>query len=79
MKLTYWIAERLDDGRAYSIRATRKEEVVTNLAAAGAEWDGSVFSIGEGYVSYAPIKKVTVIYRNAFDLVCQTLGEGGLE
>lgn len=66
MKLTYWIAECLDDSHAYNIRAKTRKAVVAELA----EKEGE---IREGY---GPPKKVTVEYQDAFDLMDQCMNEG---
>jgi hypothetical protein len=64
MKLTYWVAESIDN-RAYSIRTrTRREAVAIR---------------NERPDRYGPVFKVLVEYRDALDLVQQALGEGGIE
>jgi hypothetical protein len=65
MKLTYWYAERLDDSNVYSVRARTRREAKAHIA----EYD---------HADYGPIVKVTVEYDNAFDLMAQCTGEGGL-
>ena len=65
MKLTYWMAECLNDSAAYSIRRKTKRAVVEALRT-------------EVYAgNYGKPKKVTVEYVDAFDLLGQCLGEGG--
>ncbi len=68
MKLVYWIAESYENS-AYSIRGKRRRDVVDEL-------------IAQGFIpnsdSHGPIHKVTVEYDNAFDLLQQCLGEGGI-
>ena len=64
MKLTYWIAECLNDSSAYNIRCTTKREVKERLAD---HYDPD---------GYGPVRKVTVEYNNAFDLMQVCLGEG---
>ena len=64
MKLTYWIAECLDDSHVYNIRARTRREVVAALAS----YD---------VASYGPPKKVTFEYRDGFDLMNECLREGG--
>lgn len=65
MKLTYWVAESIPNGPAYSIRTrTRREAVALSSQRPG---------------HYGPVFKVVVEYRDALDLVDQALGEGGIE
>lgn len=65
MKLTYWVAPRLNDSDAYSVRATTKKEAQQLLDAHDCPED------------YGPLKKVTVEYSNGFDLLKQCLSESG--
>jgi hypothetical protein len=65
MKLTYWMAECLNDSSAYNLRAKTKREVVAML---DEHWDRS---------SYGPPRKVTVEYADGFDLMAECLSEGG--
>ena len=66
MKLTYWCCACLDDHYVYSIRAkTRKEALRRKL-----EED-------EGGESYGEPTKVTVEYRDGFELLSLCLEEGG--
>jgi hypothetical protein len=62
MKLTYWIAECLDDSRHYTVKAKTKKEVEAMLA----ERDRS---------NFGPVKKVTVEYSDGFDLMAKCSGE----
>lgn len=74
-KLTYWVAPALRDRRAYSIRERTKK-------ACTAERDKRIASdLAEGMSprDYGEPEKVVVEYRDAFDLVCQALGDGGIE
>ncbi len=66
MRLTYWVAKCLNDSPVYSIRRKTKKAVVEALDSGN--WDAS---------NYEKPKKVTVEYRDAFDLLGQCLGEGG--
>lgn len=66
MKLTYWIADCLDDSKAYSIRAKTRKEVNANCAAWGA-------------ARFAEPRKIEIQYTDALDLARQLLGEGGAE
>lgn len=68
MRLTYWVADALDDSRAYSIRArtrTRCRELVLEQ--------------GQYAEGYGIPRKVVVEYKDAFQLVTLALGEGGIE
>ncbi len=71
MKLTYWIAESLNDHKCYGIRGKTKKDVQERLD----EWDKDA-----GYTSvteaFGPVKKVTVEYRDGFDLMMQCMIEG---
>lgn len=66
MTLTYWVAQCKNDSEAYNIRRKTKKEVVEAVAA---DWSPS---------SYTKPKKVTVVYKDAFELLCDCLGEGGI-
>ena len=68
MKLTYWIAECQNDSPVYSVRTRTRRECYAKLRQRwGDEWP----------TNYAPPKKVTVEYDNAFNLMEQCLsGEG---
>lgn len=65
MKLTYWYAARRDDSNCYSIRAKTKKEAVAERERRGEE-------------DYGEVKKIEVYYTDAFDLLTQCLGEGGI-
>lgn len=65
MKLTYWVSECLYDNRAYSIRHKTKR---------GAMIEREMVDNDE----YGPVKKVTVEYKDAFDLLCQCVDEGSM-
>lgn len=64
MKVTYWYSRCLDDSDAYSIRVRTKREAVARVQEAGG--------------GYGPVMKVTVEYRDGFDLLQRCLGEGRL-
>ncbi len=63
MKLTYWLAECLNDSTAYNIRR-KTRRAVTNILA---DHDRS---------RYGPVRKVAVEYSDGFDLLNQCMGEG---
>lgn len=65
MKLIYWIAKQ-DDFPCYDIRERTKKAAQAAVEQAHGR-------------DYAPVHKVTVEYRDAFDLVTQALDEGGIE
>ena len=62
MKLTYWVAECLNDSSCYSIRRKTKREVKEAVA--------------EYRKGYGPPHKIVVEYTDAFDLLTQCLSEG---
>lgn len=66
MKLTYWIAEIKNDSPAYNLRGKTRKAVQAELD--GGNHDPSNFE--------AP-RKVTVEYRDGFDLLTECLSEGG--
>ena len=66
MKLSYWVAECLNDSKCYSLRAKTKKEVVALLASGN--WRRS---------DYGPVKRVEFEYRDAFDLMENCLMESG--
>jgi len=66
MKLTYWVADCLNDSKCYNLRAMTRKEIQSKRA----EYD-------EG--SFGPPRKIEVHYDNALDLVAQCLGEGNIE
>jgi hypothetical protein len=70
MKLIYWVAERLNDSTVYSIRGRRRRDVIDELREAGFDPKSSD--------AYGTPHKVEVEYDNAFDLLQQCLGEGGI-
>jgi hypothetical protein len=57
MKLSYWVANRLDDSRVYSIRTKTKKEALAALEESGIPR------------SFGPVHRVTVEYYDAFDLM----------
>jgi hypothetical protein len=69
MKLTYWCSENLSDHRCYNLRAKTKKELVRKLQEEY-DWDKD---------NYSEPFKVTVVYKNAFDLMEQCNSEGGIE
>ena len=66
-KITYWIADCLNDSKAYSIRKKTRREVVAALKV--------VFRASD----YGKPRKVVVEYVDTFDLIQMALGEGGLD
>lgn len=66
-KLTYWYAAILDDSNVYSIRARTLREAIEQVAATGQP------------KAFGKPVKVTVAYTDVFDLVQQSLGEGGID
>ena len=66
MKLTYWYCEHLTDADCYAVR----EPTLRQAKRVAAEY----YAPGD---LAAPVK-VIIEYRNAFDLLEQCTGEGGL-
>lgn len=66
MRLKYWYAQCHNDSNAYSLRGRTKKEVVELLE----QFDDKT--------KFGPIVKVEVEYKDAFDLLKQVAGEGGL-
>lgn len=65
MKLIYWTAENLNDSKCYSIREKTRKAVIAKLA--------------ENITTeYGPVRKVIIEYADAFDLMKECTGEGGL-
>lgn len=67
MKLVYWIAPCLTDGKCYNVRAKTRKVVLDEVV----ERDQCN--------TYGSPQKVEVTYKDAFDLVASCLGEGGIE
>lgn len=67
-KLTYWYARCEDDSNAYSVRERTKRAAVRARE-----------ELRKGGAKYGPVFKVTVPYKDAFDLLKSALGEGGVE
>ena len=64
MRLTYWCATNLADSKVYSIRARTRKEARAVLSEQDSE-------------DYTEVRKVTVEYRDGFDLLMECLGGGG--
>jgi hypothetical protein len=64
MKLTYWVATNRQDARCYDLRAKTRKECVRMVQE-------------QDHAQYEPPQKVTLEYRDAFDLVTLILQEGG--
>jgi len=64
VKVTYWLAPRLNDSPVYSLRARTKREVLAKIASGDAS-------------DFGPVEKVVIEYRDAFDLVQQLVGSEG--
>jgi len=62
-KLTYWVARCKDDSEHYNIRTKTQKECFQLLKEANPG-------------SYDPPKKVTLEYKDAFDLMHQCTSEG---
>ena len=65
MKLTYWACRHLTDSQVYNIRERTRAAAKAKREEYGPE-------------NYAPPVKVTVEYRDAFDLLTQALDESGI-
>ena len=66
LTVTYWVAARKNGDSHYSIRAKTKEKC-------------EKLRDEYGKKDYASPKRVVIQYIDAFDLIDQALGEGGLE
>lgn len=64
MKLTYWIAERLDDAPCYSLIGKTKKSVVEQIAQ-------------NPHGTYGEVEKKEIHYADAFDLFDKLTCEGG--
>ena len=73
MKVTYWYSRCPDDGNVYSVRAKTRKEAKALVDAENAQ--SAEFKGGEHWE--AP-KKITIEYADAFDLIKQCTGEGGI-
>ncbi len=82
-KVSWWVAECLDDHRCFNIRGRTRQEVmkqVTDLRVRrNDEVYGKCFVDDHGKARYGWPKKVTVEYTSTLDLVFTLLGEGGCE
>lgn len=77
-KVTYWMAECLNDSPVYSIRTKLKKEAEALLAKVERK---NIKLVGENrqYRSkFGPLKKVVVEYASVLDLVFDAQSEGGL-
>lgn len=74
MRLTYWIAECLNDSQAYNIRERTKREAKEELA----RRQGEYAELGCSGPRYSPVRKVTVEYDDGFDLMWMCLSAGGV-
>ena len=84
MKLTYWIAECLDDNYVYSIRAQTRKAVKAELDSRGlvlrkagtfGHIDAHYGADSEYAGKYGVPQKVTVEYASAFELLLLSLSE----
>lgn len=64
MKLTFWYAECLDDGDAYSIRTKTRKEALAKIKMFGQE-------------RFAKPEKIVLQYKDAMHLLDCVMGEGG--
>lgn len=65
MKLIYWYAAIETDADCYSVRERTKREAKAKVAELS-------------HHTFGPVTKVTVEYRDGFDLLQQCTGEGGI-
>jgi len=75
MKLTYWVAESLNDSEVYNVREKTKKAAVAEVEARDRTFGTEDF--GTQYANFGPVHKVTVEYADAFDMMEQCLIEGG--
>lgn len=79
-KFTYWVAHRLDDSRAYSIRSRRLGRVKEKLEQMECKpklVDGEKQYVADWGARFSEPKKVTVEYVNTMHLISSLLGEDG--
>jgi len=69
MRLTYWVSECLQDSDCYNIRAKTKKECAALRAACNED------EINLSH-AYGPVHKITIDYRDGFDLLYMCLNEG---
>jgi len=83
--LRYWVAKRIGNG-AFSIRKKTKAEVLQELKTLGLTLRKDCS--GDKYwgnpndaedMQFSHPFQVVVEYRTVFSLICQALGEGGIE
>lgn len=79
MKLKYWVADREDDSRGYSIRRKTRREVLQALREVGAKGEtrAGVFITSYG-ARYSVPRQVITFYKDGFDLA-QKCFEGRVE
>lgn len=70
--LSYWLAKRVDDSQAYSIRAKTKREAQGQLRELKKMHAGSRYA-----PEFEPLELVERTYRNAFDLALKLLQDPG--
>jgi len=75
MKLTYWVAESLNDSEVYNVREKTKKAAVAEVEASDRTFGTEDF--GTAHADYGRVRKVTVEYADAFDMMEQCLVEGG--
>lgn len=75
MKLTYWVAESLNDSEVYNVREKTKKAAVAVVEASDRTFGTEDF--GTRYADYGRVRKVTVEYADAFDMMEQCLIENG--
>jgi len=72
MTLTYYVAAIQDEDTSFSLRAKTRKALISELHKAQAVYDSTTHEwIGPCNAFYAPIRKVTITYKDAFDLMKQ--------
>lgn len=74
MKLTYWVAERLDDSSAYSVRHETRKACIAELKAIR---EANLSLPEYQRPAFGGLRKVTIEYASAFDLARQLLTDPG--
>lgn len=62
--LTFWLAEQHDDHNCYNVIARTKRDCLAQVAQ-------------RPHMTFAPPRKVSITYRDAFDLFDMATSEGG--
>ena len=80
-KLTYWVAPITDDHRNYNVRARLRKELLNRMHRNGYVRTKDGWKSGDGRydVSFGKIRKITVEYIDAFDLIDIAYSESAID